>query len=74
MLSPISFNLALEKMVRKINLCEGVELGHSRLDILAYADDIALLGKNKKMMIQMGKSFIQIAGKVKLKIIEGKID
>jgi len=58
-LSPLLFNIVLEKIVREINLCEGVELGQSKINILAYADDIAPLGKNKEMMIQMGKSLIK---------------
>jgi exonuclease III len=73
-LSPILFNLVLEKIVRESNLCEGVELGQSKINILAYADDIALLGKNKEMIIQMGKSLIKIAEKVGLKINEEKTE
>lgn len=48
------FNLVLEKIVREINLCEGVELGQSKNNILEYTNEITLLGKNKEMMIQMG--------------------
>lgn len=39
----------LEKIVREINLSEGFELGQSKMNILAYVDDIALLGKDKEM-------------------------
>lgn len=62
-LSLIIINLALEKIVREINLCEEVELGQSKINILRYIDDISLLGKNKEMMIQMGKTLINTAKK-----------
>lgn len=69
-LSPVIFNLVLEKIIREINLCEGVELGRSTINILAYVDDIALLGKNIEMIMQMGKSII--AAKIKLKLNKEK--
>lgn len=47
-LSPILFNLVLQKIKRETNLCEGVELGQSKTNTLAYyADDIAPLEKKK---------------------------
>ncbi|VVC30294.1 eIF3G, RNA recognition motif,RNA recognition motif domain,Eukaryotic translation initiation factor 3 [Cinara cedri] len=46
-LSPVLFNLVLGKIVREINLCEGVELGRSTINILVYADDISLLGRSR---------------------------
>jgi hypothetical protein len=73
-LSPILFNLVLEKIIRETNLCEGVELGRSTINILAYVDDIALLGRSKEMIIKMGKSFIKVAEKVELRINEEKIE
>jgi len=36
-------------------------------------NDIILLGKNKEMIIQMGKSLIKTAEKVRLKINEEKL-
>lgn len=63
-LSPILCYLVLEKIVREINLCEGVELGRLTINILAYADVISLLGKSREMIIKMGKSFIKAAEKV----------
>lgn len=46
-LSPILFNFVLEKIVWEINLCEGDELGQLTINILAYADDISLLGRSR---------------------------
>ncbi|VVC38751.1 Reverse transcriptase domain [Cinara cedri] len=71
-LSPVLFNLVLEKIVREINLCEGVELGRSTINILAYADDISLMGRSREMIIKMGKSFIKAAEKVGLRVNEEK--
>lgn len=71
-LSPILFNLVLEKIVRENNLCEGVELSHTKINILAYVEDIALLGNNKEVIIQIGKSLIKTAKKVRLKVNEDK--
>jgi hypothetical protein len=71
---PILFNLVLEKIVRETNLCEGVELGRSTINILAYADDIALLERSREMIIKMGKSLIKAAEKVGLRINEEKTE
>jgi hypothetical protein len=47
-LSPILFNLALQKVIQSIKIFpSGIRIGKDQLNILAYADDIALIGKNK---------------------------
>ena len=47
-LSLILFNLALQKVIQSIKMVpSGVRIGKEQLNILAYADDIALIGKNK---------------------------
>jgi len=47
-LSPINFNLVLEKVIRMMNISpdEGVKLDGTSISILTYADDIVLLGNN----------------------------
>jgi len=46
--SPILFNLALQKVIQSIKLVPGgIKITKEQLDILAYADDIALIGKMK---------------------------
>ena len=48
-LSLILFNLALQKVIQSIKMVpSGVRIGKEQLNILAYADDIALIGKNKQ--------------------------
>lgn len=46
-LSPIIFNLVLEKVMMNISPDEGVKLDGTSIRILAYADDIVLLGNIK---------------------------
>jgi len=43
-LSPILFNLALQKVIQNIKMVPNI--GKEHLNILAYADDIVLIGKN----------------------------
>jgi hypothetical protein len=46
-LSPILFNLVLQKVIQSIKMVpSGIKIGDEQLNILAYADDIALIGKN----------------------------
>ena len=47
-LSPILFNLALQKVIQSIKMVSsGIKLGKEQLNVLAYADDIVLIGKMK---------------------------
>ena len=53
-LSPILFNLALQKVIQNIKM---VPSGKEQLNILAYAEDIALIGKNE---IEIRKRFVEM--------------
>ena len=72
-LSPILFNLALQKVVQSIIMVpSGIKMGKEQLNILAYADDIALTGKNE---IEIRKLFVEtenIARKFGLQINQEK--
>jgi len=72
-LSPISFNLALQKVIQSIKMVpSGIKIGKEHLNILTYADDIALIGKNG---IEIRKLFVEmenIARKFGLQINEEK--
>jgi len=47
-LSPVLFNLALQKVIQSIKMVpSGIKIGKEQLNILAYTDDIALIGKNE---------------------------
>ena len=47
-LSPILFNLALQKVVQSIKMIpSGIKIGKEQLNVWAYADGIVLIGKNE---------------------------
>jgi hypothetical protein len=47
-LLPILFNLALQKVIQSIKMVHsGTKIGKEQLNVLAYADDIALIGINE---------------------------
>ena len=58
-LSPILFNLSLQKVIQSIKIVpSGIKIDKEQLDVLAYAGDIALIGKNetnKKTFCRNGK-------------------
>jgi hypothetical protein len=55
-LSPILFNLALQKVIQSIKMVpSGIKIGDEQLNILAYADDSALIWKNE---IEIRKFFV----------------
>jgi len=46
--STILFNLAIQKVIQSIKIFpSGIKIGKEQFNILAYADDIALIGKNE---------------------------
>jgi hypothetical protein len=46
-LTPKLFNLALQKVIQSIKMVpSGIKIDKEQLNIFAYADDIALIGKN----------------------------
>jgi len=72
-LSPILFNLALQKVTQSIKMVPScIKIGKEQLNVLAYADDIALVGKNE---IEIRKLFVEtknIARKFGLQINQEK--
>ena len=72
-LSPILFNLALQKVIQSIKIVpSGIKIGKEQLNILAYVDDIALVGKNE---IEIRKLFVEmdiIARRYRLQINQEK--
>ncbi|KAF0755744.1 ribosome biogenesis protein TSR3 isoform X1 [Aphis craccivora] len=63
-LSPILFNIVLEKVVRDKNILEGITLELSKIGLLAYADDIAITGDNIKIVKIHCKKLMDAASKV----------
>ena len=57
-LSPILFNLALQKMIQSVKIVpSGIKIGKEKLNLLADADDVSLNGKNK---IEIRKLFVEM--------------
>jgi len=57
-LSPLLFNLALQKVIQSIKMVpSGIKIGKEQLNVLAYADDIALIGKNET---EIRKLFVEL--------------
>ena len=47
-LSPILFNLVLQKVIHSIKMVpSGLKIGKEQLNVLAFADDSVLIGKNE---------------------------
>ncbi|KAL4104411.1 hypothetical protein QTP88_019712 [Uroleucon formosanum] len=75
-LSPIIFNLVLEKVIRMMNISpdEGVKLDGTSIGILAYADDIVLLGNNINTVKSLCERLITAARRVGLQVNEEKTE
>ncbi|KAL4082886.1 hypothetical protein QTP88_029540 [Uroleucon formosanum] len=72
-LSPILFNIALEKVIRSVQSNKlGINIGKTTLDVLRFADDLNLVGENKEMIVRNTKTLIQEAKKIGLEINEEK--
>ena len=57
-LSPILFNLALQKVIQSTKMVPtGIKIGKEQFNISTYADDIALTGKNE---IEIRKHFVEM--------------
>ncbi|KAL4120341.1 hypothetical protein QTP88_013055 [Uroleucon formosanum] len=72
-LSPILFNLVLERVIRKINVNnQGFKLQDSSIELLAYADDVVLLGESQESLKIIFLKLKKAAAKVGLQCNEGK--
>jgi len=53
-LSPILFNLTLQKFIQSIKMIpSAIKIGKAQLNVLAYADDIVLIVKNETEIRQI---------------------
>ncbi|VVC38393.1 Endonuclease/exonuclease/phosphatase,Reverse transcriptase domain, partial [Cinara cedri] len=73
-LSPILFNLILEKIIRETNCNNRIVLRNSNINILAYADDIAMLVETEETVKQVCRKLIMMASKVGLEINDEKTE
>ena len=71
LLSPCLFNLALEWVIRQLNAA-GINIGPHNVAILAYADDIAMLGNNMAELEHSFETFWRAAEQIGLCVNENK--
>ena len=68
-LAQILFNLALQKVIQSIKMVpSGKEIGKQQLNVLAYTDEIVLIGKNEIQIRQLFVETENIARKLGLHI------
>jgi len=68
-LSPIVFNLALEKTIREMQKePTGITMGERTIQVIGFADDLNILGKSLNDTKRAAQVLEQAAGKIGLKI------
>ncbi|VVC25088.1 Reverse transcriptase domain [Cinara cedri] len=68
-LSPILFNLALEKVLQSTSFEQkGLQVGETKFGLLVSADDSVLLAKNKEEFVEQTQELIEVAKIVGLEI------
>jgi hypothetical protein len=71
-LFPILFDLVLEKVVKDMNISDGITLGLSKIDFPANVDDIAIIGDNIEIVKIHCKKLMDAANKFGLRINDKK--
>lgn len=71
-LSPILFNLVLEEALRKVKDTAGGAFVDGKINVLAYADDVALIAENRQDLKNLAENLLLEAGKVGLIVNESK--
>jgi hypothetical protein len=57
-MSPVLFNLTLEKVMRDMSACHEMELNEKNL-MLAYADNIVILGDKEGYVVKTAEELIE---------------
>lgn len=70
-MSPILFNLALEKMIRDISVSNEMELIDKNI-MLTYADDIVILGDTENDVVKITEKLIESSRRMNLVTNENK--
>lgn len=70
-MSPVLFNIALESVIRKILQTEMLNLDKGN-NLLAYADDMMVIGKSRKDIQNTVKELIKVGKNISLTINSGK--
>lgn len=73
-LSPLLFNIALEKVIRSIqrdNSC-GIDIGTNKISILSFAGDLNIVGDNGESVAQSTLTLINKAKAIGLNVNDDK--
>jgi len=70
----ILFNLILEKVIRDTNSNNEKSLGNSNINILAYADDIAIFRDTEEVVKRVCRKLMTMSGKVGLNLNDEKTE
>jgi len=70
-LSPVLFNLAIDKVIRSMLMRQGMEL-LSNSTLLAYADDIVIIGSTRQDVTIRTNDFIKAAQPMSLEVNQNK--
>jgi hypothetical protein len=75
-MSPVLFNVVLEKVIRAINIgpSEGVKLQDSSLGLLVYANDLVLMEESPNTLKLLFNRLQSMVSKVGLQINESKTE
>jgi hypothetical protein len=75
-ISPILFNLILEKVIKEMNIQpqEGFKLQESDVALLAYADDVVLMSNSHNNLKSLFTRLEEMAKKVGLQVNEDKTE
>lgn len=71
-LSPLLFNLVLERIIREININPGGTIYTRRSQVLAFADDLCIIGRKKEDIEEICNSMQQMSQQCGLQINENK--
>ena len=72
-LSPLLFNIALQKIINKLKLTPaGINIKEERINIMAYADDIILIGESELEIRELIIELEENAREIGLKINQDK--
>ena len=68
-LSPMLFNLMMEKITREMaNIHEGINIGNSKVNNLAYADDVDLIADSVQGINRLATSLCETSERIDLKV------
>ena len=73
MLSPLLFNLVLEKAIQTTaHIAQGAIISNNKISMLAYADDVVILSETERGLEELSTPFLEMSKRVGLECNVGK--